>query len=185
MPDNTQEKDSFVAEDGGTYHSAGKFAGSGSLEGLGHDPSIVVDKDVTPDQFVDYLVGRGDYSSFVGVKKKPSGLAPGEIGTYDPDELNINTEDIRATAAAGRQHIARIDELIVEMQNEMSASEAIWAGDAANWYRDVFLTATNRFRKSLEDFSAYTTELVSYADEYEGVDSRAQIIADSAEQPDC
>lgn len=170
MPDKSQETDDVVAETNDVQQDG--------------DPSYATDDEITPGQFADQLAKNGDTWAFTGGGSASTGLAFGEIGTYAPDELRIDSEDIRNTAALGRQHIARIDELIVEMQNEMAASEVAWMGDAGAWYRDTFLTATNKFRKSLEDFADYTRELDSYADEYEGVDSRAQIIADSAEQPD-
>jgi uncharacterized protein YukE len=103
--------------------------------------------------------------------------------TYD--ELYIvDTADIRNTAEVGRGHLENIEALVGELQQEMAASEDTWVGTAGSWYRDVFLTSTNKYQKVLEEFSAsYVRELVSYADEYDKVDSRATGIADNVEQP--
>ena len=70
-----------------------------------------------------------------------------------------------------------------EMQKEMVGGEAAWMGEAGAWYRDAFAIGSAKCRKALEEFALFSNELISYADEYEQADSRAQTIADSAEQP--
>lgn len=158
--DLTESMTEVVAEatgqtEGSTFHP---------VEGINIevDPSVIVNANPT--------FGAG---GFFG------GGASGASG----DSADVDTGAIRSAAERGTAHVNTIDQLIQEMQQEMVSSEGVWMGEAGAWYRDAFAIGSAKCRKGLEEFAVFTNELVSYADEYEQVDSRAQKIADSAEQP--
>lgn len=130
----------------------------------------------TPVEAVDLPVVEG-----LGLGVGLHGSSLGSFGGSGESTI-VHTGPIRQAAQSGAAHVQAIDELIVEMQQDMAASDASWVGEAGEWYRDVFATGSAKCRKALEEYVLFTNELVSYADEYEGADSRAQQIADAAPQ---
>lgn len=110
-------------------------------------------------------------------------VSGGSLVGKGEDAIVVDTNDIRNTAQLATTHMHDIDELVSELQQEMAATESTWFGVAGNWYRDVFLTSTNKFKKVLEELGAtYPRELIAYADEHEGADSRAKTAAAEVEQ---
>lgn len=99
------------------------------------------------------------------------------------EEININTTAIRDAATRAEGLAARIEECVKDMRQQMAASEGIWVGKTADWYRDVFTTSSGRFERTLEECMTYTREMRAYANEYEGVAYETEQIAENVEKP--
>lgn len=149
------------------------------------DPEVVIEAaeqntshGVVAQQAAEVAPGMISSDSFMASGVHGGTLMP--AGAAD-DLYVVDTQDIRNTAELAAGHLSAIDELVSEAQQEMAATEEVWIGQAGNWYRDVFLTSTNKYKKVLEEFgTSYTRELIAYADKHEGADSRATTIAEEA-----
>ena len=107
----------------------------------------------------------------------------GAHGGIATEEVNIETEALRSVATRAESLAASIEECVKDMQGQVSASDAIWVGKAADWYRDVFVTSSGRFGRTLEECMTYTREMRAYANEYEGVAYETEQIAENVEKP--
>lgn len=112
------------------------------------------------------------------------GAHPGFVkasGGSDDTELMVNTTVIRTSAERGRAAIKELGEIISSMREMVAGSESYWTGQAADHFREAIATGISDYERCLNDVSEYPRELISYVDEYEGVITRTEMIANSLE----
>lgn len=97
------------------------------------------------------------------------------------DVLEVNTEELRRVAESGRAALAELSEIIQTVRELVAATEGYWTGDAAEFFREWCPQGLADYERCVKDLSEYPRELISYADEYEGVITKAEVIAQSVE----
>ena len=133
--------------------------------------------------------------SFSGVDLPSSGISASDIhasefGSFaghhglstaasDDTYVEVNTDVLREKAEAGRAAIQELEDLIQSMGELVAASESYWIGPAADFFREEVAVGLKGFKQELDDLAGYPRELVSYADEHDGTNSEAEMIAES------
>ena len=97
------------------------------------------------------------------------------------DYLEVNTEELRRVAESGRAALDELSEIIQTVRELVAASEGYWTGEAAEFFREWCPQGLADYERCVKDLSEYPRELISYADEYEGVITKAEVIAQRVE----
>ena len=117
------------------------------------------------------------------------GISASELGSFaghhgfasasSDDYYEVKTEVLRERAEAGRAAIQELEDLIQSSAELVAASEGYWTGAAADYFREQVASGLKAFKQNLDNIADYPRELLSYADEYDGVITETEMIAES------
>ena len=99
-----------------------------------------------------------------------------------PDNKSVvNTNILRAKALAGKRRVQSMANLLTDMDRRITTSENCWAGEASDYYRQIFRTEFELLKGVFAEYRIFAQQLEEFADHFEATDAEAQGIANNIE----